>query len=198
MSSKIPLPIELYHSNKFLLFSLAFGGAMFWFGRTVNVIADEWFIIALSMVLMIFGALVVLACVISFIHPMTVLVITHYLIRNRHGLFKRLFNKNNTIAFKDIRSLELDYHTHKDVKHWHIVILLNTGKKLHLPIRSMKYETIIINEKEIFHLINQVHQGNIPPTFEDFDMDIHDRMTTWGLFMIGFVVLMLIVGNLMK
>lgn len=77
--------------------------------------------------------------------------------------------------------MELDYHTHKDVKHWHIVILLNTGKKLHLPIRSMKYETIIINEKEIFHLINQVHQGNIPPTFEDFDMDIHDRMTTWGV-----------------
>lgn len=69
---------------------------------------------------------------------------------------------------------------------------------IYLPIRSVKYETVMINEKEIFHLINQVHQGNIPPTFEDFDMDIHDRMTTWGLFMIGFVVLMLIVGNLMK
>ena len=62
----------------------------------------------------------------------------------------------------------------------------------------MKYETVLINEKEIFHLINQVYQGNIPPTFEDFDMDIHDRMTTWGLLMIGFVVLMLVVVNLMK
>lgn len=198
MSSKIPLPIELYHSNKFLLFSLAFGGAMFWFGRTVNVIADEWFIIALSMVLMIFGALVVLACVISFINPKSVLVITRYRISGGHGLLKRLFNKNNAIAFKDIRSLELDYHTHKDVKHWHIIVLLKNGKKSYLPIRSVKYETVMINEKEIFHLINQVHQGNIPLTFEDFDMDIHDRMTTWGLFMIGFVVLMLIVGNLMK
>lgn len=198
MSDKIPLPIELYYSNKFLLFSLAFGGAMCWLGRTVNIIADDWFIIALCMVLMIFGALVVLVCIISFINPKSVLMITRYHINGGHGLLKRWFNKNNAIAFKDIRSLELDYHTHKDVKHWHIVILLNTGKKLHLPIRSMKYETIIINEKEIFHLINQVHQGNIPPTFEDFDMDIHDRMTTWGLFMIGFVVLMLVVVGLMK
>lgn len=198
MSDRIPLPIELYYSNKFLLLSLVVGGAMFWLGRTVNIIADEWFIITLSIVLMIFGALVVLVCVISFINPKPVLVITHYRISGGHGLLKRLFNKNNAIAFKDIRSLELDYHTHKDVKHWHIVILLNTGKKLHLPIRSMKYKTVPINEKEIFHLINQVHQGNILPTFEDFDMDIHDRMTTWGLFMIGFVVLMLIVGNLMK
>ncbi|UYZ67931.1 hypothetical protein LP090_03470 [Moraxella bovis] len=198
MSNKIPLPIELYHSNKFLLFSLAFGGAMFWLGRTVSVIADEWFIIALSMALMIFEALVILACVISFINSKPVLVIVRYRISDGHELLKRLFNKNNAIAFKDIRSLELDYHTHQDVKHWHTAILLNTGKKLHLPIRSMKYETVMINEKEIFHLINQVHQGNIPPTFEDFDMDIHDRMTTWGLFMIGFVVLILVVGHLMK
>ncbi|STY92917.1 hypothetical protein [Moraxella bovis] len=198
MSNKIPLPIELYHSNKFLLFSLAFGGAMFWLGRTVSVIADEWFIIALSMALMIFEALVILACVISFINSKPVLVIARYRISDGHELLKRLFNKNNAIAFKDIRSLELDYHTHQDVKHWHTAILLNTGKKLHLPIRSMKYETVMINEKEIFHLINQVHQGNIPPTFEDFDMDIHDRMTTWGLFMIGFVVLILVVSHLMK
>ncbi|OPH38970.1 hypothetical protein [Moraxella equi] len=198
MSNKIPLPIELYHSNKFLLFSLAFGSAMFWLGRTVSVIADEWFIIVISIIFMAFGALIVLVCIISFINPKPVLVIARYRISGGHELLKRLFNKNNAIAFKDIRSLELDYHTHQDVKHWHIAILLNTGKKLHLPIRSMKYETVMINEKEIFHLINQVHQGNIPPTFEDFDMDIHDRMTTWGLFMIGFVVLILVVGHLMK
>lgn len=198
MSDKLPLPIELYYSNKFLLFSLAFGGAMIWIGQTMNTTTDDWFMITISILSMVFGVLIVLVCVISLINPTPALVITRYRISGGHGLLKRLFNKNNTIAFKDIRSLELDYHTHKDVKHWHIVILLNTGKKLHLPIRSMKYETIIINEKEIFHLINQVYQGNIPPTFEDFDMDIHDRMTTWGLFMIGFVVLMLVVVGLMK
>ncbi|STZ09456.1 Uncharacterised protein [Moraxella caprae] len=198
MSDKIPLPIELYHSNKFLLFSLAFGGAMFWLGRTVSLIADEWFIIALSMVLIIFGVLVVLVYIISLINPKPILVITRYRISGGHGLLKRLFNKNNAFAFKDIHSLKLDYHTHKDVKHWHIIVLLKNGKKSYLSIRSVKYETVIINEKEIFNLINQVHQGNIPPTFEDFDMNIHDRMTTWGLFMIGFVVLMLVVGNLMK
>ncbi|UYZ73785.1 hypothetical protein LP105_03495 [Moraxella bovis] len=145
MSNKIPLPIELYHSNKFLLFSLAFGGAMFWLGRTVSVIADEWFIIALSMALMIFEALVILACVISFINSKPVLVIVRYRISDGHELLKRLFNKNNAIAFKDIRSLELDYHTHQDVKHWHTAILLNTGKKLHLPIRSMKYTNLTPN-----------------------------------------------------
>lgn len=132
MSDKIPLPIELYYSNKFLIFSLAFGGAMCWLGRTVNVIADEWFIIALCMVLMIFGALVVLVCIISFINPKPVLMITRYHINGGHGLLKRWFNKNNAIAFKDIRSLELDYHTHKDVKHWHIVILLGRVGLLYL------------------------------------------------------------------
>lgn len=111
MSSKIPLPIELYHSNKFLLFSLAFGDAMFWFGRTVNVIADEWFIIALSMVLMIFGALVVLACVISFINPKSVLVITRYRISGGHGLLKRWFNKIMPLLLKTFA-------------HWNWIIIL--------------------------------------------------------------------------
>lgn len=194
MSDKLPLPIELYYSNKFMVFSLAFGGAMFWLGYTTNKTANEWLILAISIFLMVFGILVMALYLIFLLNPKPILTITRYRINSGHGLFKELFNNNNTIAFKDIHSLELDYHTHQDVKYWHITFILNTGKKHILPIKNMRYENIMINEKEIFHLINQVHQGQIPPTFVEHDMDIHDRMTKSGLLTIGIIVVILIVG----
>lgn len=196
MSHKIPLPIELYYSVKFHVFNVIFSGMLFWLGHTVNNIApaDDWLIIIVGVVLMFIATISILISMIAIINPTPALIITRYHIANKSVIF----NKQSQLAFKQIHSLELDYRVIKDMKHWHIAITLNTGQKRFIPIRSMKYETVMINEKEIFHLIEQVYQGKTPPSFEHFEMDIHDRMTGWGIFVMVFMVSMFVIAKLMQ
>lgn len=200
MSDKIPLPIELYTSIKSHVFFILFGGGLFWLGNTVNGIApaDEMIIIISGIILMVFGALTIIMSLFFLINPAPTLTITRYHMVYGHEFFRKLWRKNNDIAFKDIHAMTLDFYVQKDMKHWYINMTLKNGKTTKLPLFKLKYERVMINEKEIFHLIEQIHQGQIPPTFVDFDMDIHDRITKWGIFIIIAVVVLLIYGNLMK
>lgn len=198
MSDKIPLPIELYAPFKSQLFILVGAIGMFWLGREVAHMAiNDWFMFGVGIFLVIIGLLFGMIELIMLINPKPILTMTRYRLIYGHETFRKLFYLNRSFTFKEIRSIDLDYHVQKDMKHWYLNITLNTGKNYKLPLKPMKYENVMINEKEIFHLIEQVHQGQIPPTFVDFDMDIHDRMTGSGIFMMIFMGAMLVVAIFM-
>lgn len=57
MSDKIPLPIELHPSIKSNLFSVIFGGGIFWLGHIVNDIANEIFIVIIAVLCMMIGVI---------------------------------------------------------------------------------------------------------------------------------------------
>ncbi|WP_066804066.1 hypothetical protein [Moraxella oblonga] len=198
MSDKIPLPIELYPSIKSNLFSVIFGGGVFWLGHIVNDIANEIFIVIIAVLCMVIGVIFIFMGLFFLINPAPTLTISRYRIIHGHEFFRKLFNKHLDIAFKDIHTMTLDFYVQKDIKYWYIHMTLKNGKTAKLPLFKLKYERVMINEREIFHLIEQIHQGQIPPTFVDFDMDIHDRITKWGIFMIIAVVALLIYGNLIR
>lgn len=198
MSDKLPLPIELYPSIKSHLFYAIFGGGIFWLGNTVNDIADEAFIVIIAVLCMVIGVMFILMSLFFLINPAPALTITRYRIVYGHEFFRKIFNKHLDIAFKDIHAMTLDFYEHNDIKSWYVHMTLNNGKTAKLPLFKLKYERVMINEREIFHLIEQIHQGQIPPTFVDFEMDIHDRITKWGIFMMIAIVALLIYGNLMR
>lgn len=129
-----------------------------------------------------------------FVSGKPVIEITRYRI-SRFTLFAKGNQKH--FDFKDIISMNLDYMVSKDHKTWHITIRQKNGKcekigVMQLNVQDNFGQTLSLNERQIFDLIEQVYQNPVPPTLHNIPMDINDRMTKSGQLMWVFMGGMLI------
>ncbi|UYZ67932.1 hypothetical protein LP090_03465 [Moraxella bovis] len=104
-----------------------------------------------------------------------------------------IFN-DKLIGFDDIADLSL----HIQANHrfgfmvYRIDISLKTGDDEFLVLNTCRYGRTLINEKEIFALIKQIHKGTTPPRYEPFYIGNDERMTStakvyWTVMAIGAV-----------
>ncbi|WP_143821909.1 hypothetical protein [Moraxella lacunata] len=108
------------------------------------------------------------------------------------GIFNDKF-----IEFDDIADLSL--HIQENHRFGFLVyrmdISLKTGDNEHLALTTCRHKQTLINEKEIFALIKQIHEGIIPPRYEPFYIGNDERMTSaakvyWTVMAIGAVWVM--------
>lgn len=198
MTHVMPLPIKLYYPIASTLYIPILGACMLGIGYVmINVGNDNVFVIGLGILIVAAAFLIIMMGIILLFDPKPILVIHRHTLTYGHEWFRRLLNRDTTIYFEDIEWLRLDYYTYKNVKYWYIDMCLSDGKKIKLSLKRMKYDNVIINEKEIFHLIEQVHQKRIPPIYSPMAMTIRDRMTSMGVVLIVFVVLLWAMGYLL-
>lgn len=198
MSYKIPLPIKLYSSHRSLIFGFIISLGTIWLAYVMmtHISNEQLFTFILAILTLCIGVFLFISNIIMLFKPQPVLIITRFRIISGYPIFKAIFRPKN-IAFKDIQSLELNYRVMRDSKHWYITILLKNAQKIVIPLHKFKYESMILNEKEIFNLIEQIHQGIVPPNLEGFEMGIHDRITNWGIFTIMLMVTILVLSFVM-
>lgn len=108
------------------------------------------------------------------------------------GIFNDKF-----IEFDDIADLSL--HIQENHRFGFLVyrmdISLKTGDNEHLALTTCRHKQTLINEKELFALIKQIHKDTTVPRYEPFYIGNDERMTStvkvyWTVMAIGAVWVM--------
>lgn len=181
---RLAIPIKLYQSAMQSVLTLIFALALFklaqWFllfesfePKIVKIIFYV-ILLAISLILLFFALSLLL-------RPRPILEISRYRIIHFHFFSKK--QQRVVAQFKDIHSLNLDYSVIKDMKHWYVNMVLHNGQTVKMPLNKLYYEQKLLNEKQIFDIIEQIHQGIIPPVLYQIEMDIHDKMTNTGIWL---------------
>ncbi len=172
---KLGYPIKLYMKKGFMFFAIIFCILLTcasYYLYDVSVKQDDWVLLVFSVLGMLIFGFFVLACIaISLLNQPTITLNPSSI-----ELF-RLFGKNKRIFWSQIESIELDILTHKSVKHWQLIIFPKQGygKKIIQPLRTMTYNSMQLNEKEIFSVIEQSFNGE-RPTLKNVKMGLESRI----------------------
>lgn len=185
------LPLYLYptrHSLMIHFFMLIVCiGATYCFWHVLSDVGS-WFINGVILLSGLFWLFFLIIFLKNLITKKPMLIIDKDYIIGR-GIFNDKF-----IEFDDIAGLSL--HIQENDRSGFMVYRmdtrLKTGDNEFLVLNTCRYGQTLINEKEIFALIKQIHEGIIPPRYEPFYIGNDERMTSaakvyWTVMAIGAV-----------
>ncbi len=191
---KLNYPIKLYMKKSFLLFAVIFCIFMTWvsyYGYAIAIKDDSLLILAMCVLSMLMFAPFTLVFIAIWILNQPTITINLSSIE-----FFNLFKKNKKIFWSQIETMELYFYMHKSVKHWRLIILPKQeyGEEIIYPLRTMDYQDVELNEKEIFTIIEQSFQGK-RPTYKNVKMGLESRVAFnkyFGGFMFAIAILIFI------
>ncbi len=194
-NQKLRYPIELYIKKSILfgwliaclLLSLLGGWGI---GRLNN----DWVDFAIFLFLLIVG-------IVGFTGVLVVLIknepnITLY--PSKIKIF-HLYKENRKFFWSQIENIELmETSTQQGMKNWGLMITPKNGKKLTRGLQIMTCNDLILNQKEVFAIIEQSFQGK-EPTYQQIEIPLEDKFSTkldfWmWVFIIGSLIIALFFG----
>ncbi len=196
---KLGYPIKLYMKKSFLLFAVIFSILMIcvlYYGYQIAIERNDLYFVFMSggsivsfvFLILIFLAIWVLNQPTITINPSSI------------ELFN-LFKKNKKIFWSQVENIELDIWTHDSIKYWQLVIFpkQSYGKKIQYPLRTMSYNNMQFNEKEIFAIIEQSFKGE-RPNYKHIEMGLESRVdfgfNYFGVILtIGLLIFMLVISQ---
>lgn len=196
---KMQYPIKFYMKKSIIFWTIIGCVFMFLLGCFTNYINEnhtDTIIFIISILLMLFGIL-------GFVGMVTVWLqnkpsITLY--ASYIELFG-LFGRNRQVLWSQVKSVELTSWTYKSTKHWGLVIIPKRHtKKITRPLKVMTCDDLVLNEKEIFSLIEQSFKGE-QPSYQPIEISLKNRFATnadfWlWMLMLGFLIMALFFGFL--
>lgn len=171
---KASYPINLYFSKKSSIVYFLFGIFFIWLGRLDILIAAEMIIRILAFLVLIFGIIFILTgCLILFnTAPNLTIRSTGF---NHLDLFKK--GGRSHYYWKDIKNISLESQVLKHHRMWHLRLITKKGATFDIRLLPMKYESIKLNEKEIYHLIQQSFEGRRSADINAVSLRIRDRIS---------------------
>ncbi len=171
---KAGYPINLYLSKWRLTVFLIAGGFCIWLGRLDILVAAELIIRTLAFLVLVFGIIFILTgCLILFNTAPNLTIRSTGL--NHFALFKK--GSRSHYYWKDIKNISLESQVLKHHRTWHLRLITKKGATFDIRLLPMKYESIKLNEKEIYHLIQQSFEGRRSADINDVPMRIYDRIS---------------------
>jgi|GEM_PF-1751908 len=171
---KAGYPINLYLSKWRLTVFLIAGGFCIWLGRLDILIVDELIVRMLAFLTVLIGILFILLFLIALLNTAPNLTIRSTGL-NHFALFKK--GRRAHYYWKDIKNISLESQVLKHHRTWHLRLITKKGATFDIRLLPMKYESIKLNEKEIYHLIQQSFEGRRSADINDVPMRIYDRIS---------------------
>ena len=182
-------PIDLYLSNKHMLWILALGLLIFpLYSYGIPIARDKgWFYIIAMWLSIILIAVAVFTVLFVFITGKPIFQITDKGITILQVLRRP---QQRYLSWQDIGSIGVDRRVIKRHEIWLLVIRPKQGKLIQYPIRSMRYKDAILNEMEIVHLVQLASEGRSAIHYEPIEMErikLITPRTKWLLLALVFL-----------
>ncbi len=193
-NTKLFYPIELYIKKSLLILTLILCLVIFvicvWVGSLI--LNGSWLDFIASLFLLITVVAVGISIIIALIKNKPSIIIYPSKIELAY------FNKQNQqILWSEIENIELIEHFgNRGGKFWKLAIYLKQShdKPINYPLRIMTHDDLILNEKEIFAIIEQSLQGK-PPVYQKINISLKEQSGT--IFDYWFYILVFGGGSIM-
>lgn len=169
---KAGYPINLYLPKSWVLVFFGMGGFCIWLGRLETLVESELIVRIFAFLTVSIGMVFIAAGLIALLNTAP-----HLTIRNTGFNHFILFKKGKRAHYywKDIKSMSLESQVLKHHKTWYISLRTKQDTLIDIGLRPMKYESVMLNEKEIYELMLQSFEGRRSSTIHAISMSIEDR-----------------------
>lgn len=169
---KAGYPINLYLPKSWVLVFFGMGGFCIWLGRLDMLIESELIVRVFAFLTVLIGMMFIAVSFIALLNTSP-----HLTIRNTGFNHFALFKKGRKTHYywKDIKSMSLESQVLKHHKTWYISLRTKQDVFIDIGLRPMRYESVMLNEKEIYDLMSQSFDGKRSSTIHTISMSVEDR-----------------------
>ncbi len=192
---KLHYPIKLYLKKSILLWGLiALLGLSLLGGWGVGRPNQDWLNFTIFLIWLIIGVGGFITTLFVFIKNEP--IITLY--PSKIEIF-RLHRKNQQLFWSQIENIELiEISTVQGAKNWGLTITPKNDKKITRGLQAMTCNNLILNQKEVFAIIEQSFQGK-EPIYQQIDFPLKEqfgiKIDFWlWVFIIGALIIALFCG----
>lgn len=190
----ISYPVKLYYSAKRYLTVMTGCLLMGVLGYFIIPLAKQdevWIVVAAGWLLILASIFGFIVCFYTWSKKKTIVIIEESDF-SFFNIFKR--NQKKTIVWQEVVSIDLTPWTHGNITHWMLSISIKSNnldgiKVIKQFLKPLYLEGYLLNEKEIFYLLEQAFEGKNVLNYKCIDMKINDRLVKNFSFWFTLVVM---------
>lgn len=198
----ISYPVRLYHTTKQHLINII--GSLFlctlgYFATSIAKQEGAWVMFSIGWLLMIGGGFGFAVLSYAWLNKKPIVTIERAGLSFLHILKP---NQQHLILWQDIKNVDLHSWTRGHINYWILIIHTTSHsfakeKVIRQPLKPMYFEHLILNEKEVYYLLEQAFAGQTELIYKRINMNLSDRLVSnfsfwfiWTILVIGLSTLL--------